>query len=143
MDTSSLAEAEETGFPTQECLPPSTALPKMGHRMTRPKRRATPAARRVSFNEGEPPNEDLEQTVPRDALSAMRLLAQMPGATNDTRMLLTQLEAHLAATSAAAELDEPPPPSLAEPTPDPLTGSRGKWLRIWDSFPGMVIDDSL
>ena len=81
-------------------------------------RRPTPAARRVKWHDltAEDVSRDQGQAdadedthlaettrAPRDALSAMRTLASLPEATPETTRLLDQLEAHLAATTAAAE----------------------------------------
>ena len=100
-------------------------------------RRPTPAATRrvkwhniaeASIDEGEQssgedpdheegrPSEPAGSHAPREALLAMRTLASLPEATQDTTRLLDQLEAHLAATNAAAALAEEDLPSpIREP----------------------------
>ena len=97
-------------------------------------RRSTPAERRVKWHDmtvtdnvederlsGD--DNDPEGTLrheeaagsraPVEALLAMRTSASLPEATQDTKRLLDQLEAHLAATSAAAELHDMPSPIRA------------------------------
>ena len=58
--------------------------------------------------------------APRDALAAMRTLASLPGATPETTSLLDQLEAHLAATTAAAELQEARDLPMTTEMPSPI-----------------------
>ena len=133
-DSSSLDEAEEVQFPNDWKRPQQTGR-KMGRQQARPKRKCTPVAKRVSFDGEETTSEQTALAAPKDALAAMRLLAQVPGATEDTRALLTQLEAHLAATTAAAELDENMMPGAGPAVPGLLTGSPGKWMALTDRPP--------
>ena len=64
--------------------------------------------------------EDAGARAPRDALAAMRTLASLPGATPETTGLLDQLEAHLAATTAAAELQEARDLPMTTEMPSPI-----------------------
>ena len=58
--------------------------------------------------------------APRDALAAMRTLASLPEATVETTRLLNQLEAHLVATTAAAELQERQDLPMTTDLPSPI-----------------------
>ena len=101
------------------------------------KRTPTPGVRRVKWHDmtGADDSRDSEglesegerqsgevagARAPRDALAAMRTLASLPGATPETTSLLDQLEAHLAATTAAAELQEARDLPMTTEMPSPI-----------------------
>ena len=123
----------------------STAAASSGRASKR--RTPTPAApRRITFEAEAPPVEPSVRSVPEpgdepteaaitqaptEALAAMRTLAALPGATTETQDLLVQLEAHLSATTAAAELDAVPKSEEAAKA----ALSPGTWMQLPEPVP--------